>query len=688
MKNVTQKKLSFSLVLSLGFFIILSFHADVFASSSARPLSPAMGQSSCGDIEVVPTPSAALYGDVIKVYINISSNQCQMSAFGFDLFYETSMFSYQGIEIQNCLTSDWSLVDADEVSPGQVRIGGFAGSGSTIEATDNGCLVVVNLEVICQCPDCTDGQQSAITIDDYADELASYNPSSAQGTFTLICCCGDISIPSGKSGAWGDIVNIPVNIANNGSQICNFSFDFVFDPAVFDVKQTVKVSLIQSWTTLNWSQVSPGKIHINGSAGSGSCIPPMRSGSLVTIRMAVKCAGYATDTSVPIRVEAFQGGISCLCPRSFETDFLYRACPRLGDTNGDGNLTPGDAQAAFEIYLGKLTPTLNQLTVSDANCSCPCSSQEHTAQNNCTTPGDAQWIFEHYLGRRTLPLCCANYQCQTGSVKIQKEQDLGSIPVYENPEIYILPAVAHSGERLTVPVMVDNPGRIHYFGLELFYPQDLLEYEGLFASPLTQRFDYVTGEEEYPGVIKIEGEGEAGIVGEESGSLCVVVFRVREEIIGSAPFMLNSLSGEICRSDPDSMVYVRPKPSEDETTNVSLGKGFEQGGMFIVPLKVTDAFGLKAFGTEVQYSADKMTFVGVRRTDLTKNFVAVDGNEIEEGLLRIGGYGISGIKNSDGVLVELIFQVKEAGGGLEITNSFDGLKGSHQNVYPRSHPKK
>ncbi len=673
MKNMIQKKLFLGSVLFIGLFTILFVQADIFASSAARSTPSTASQTFCGNIEVVPTPSTGVSNDEIKVYINISNNQCQMCALGFDLFYETSMFSYQGIERQNCLTSDWSTVDADEISPGQVRIGGYAGSGSCIESTDNGCLVVVKLKVTCQCPGCLDGQQSTITLDSYTDKLASYDPQPAQGTFTFICCSGDISLPTGKSGTWGDIIHFPVNIANNDNQICDFAFDFVFDPSVFDFKGAERTPAIQNWSTLNWNQTAPGKIHISGAMGSGTCVSPMISGSLVTMKTIVKCAGYAADTSIPIKIEAYQNGISCMCPRFFETDFMYRACPRLGDVNGDGSVTPGDAQKAFEIYLGRLTPTLNQLTTSDANCSCPCNSLEHTDQNNCTTPGDAQWIFEHYLGRKVLPLCCANYQCGTSSVMTQREV---RFPIHEKREVYALPTIGNSGERVMIPVMVSNPEGIRYFSLEMFYPQDLLEYEGLLASPLTLGFEYVRGEEEVPGVVKIEGQGEEGMMGRESGSLCVVVFHAREGISGSAPVVLNSLSGDIFRADVESIVFVRSELLGEEENKVTLGKGIVRGGMFMVPVKVTSAFGVKAFGLEVRYSADKMTFVGVNQTDLTDDFVAVDGNNVERGVVRIGGYSVSGIQDrSDGILVELVFQMREPGGEVEIVHAVDDLKG-------------
>jgi len=67
--------------------------------------------------------------DEIRVNVNLSNNQCVISSFGFDLFYDTSMFTYLGIDGQNTLTADWSMLDGNEIGTGQVRIGGYSGTG-------------------------------------------------------------------------------------------------------------------------------------------------------------------------------------------------------------------------------------------------------------------------------------------------------------------------------------------------------------------------------------------------------------------------------------------------------------------------------------------------------------------------------------------------------------------------------
>lgn len=642
------------------FFCMLSL---VFIPAATKE-NTYVSQSTCGSVDLTLTPAFGTYEDEIQVNVNISNNQCGMTSLGFDFFYDTSMFSYLGVEAQNCLTADWSMIDGYEVSPGQIRIGGYSGSGTEIQSTDNGCLVRIRLQVVTQCTPGMDGQQSTLTIDAYIDDMETYVPQPAQTDFTLICCCGEISLPLDMSGTWGDLISIPVDIANNESQICDFEFDFVYDSSVFELNNVQRSAVIQDWTTLNWNQVEPGRMRISGAVGSGTCISTSSFASLVTINMMVECVGYTVDTLIPMRLENYNHGIACLCARTFEADFLYAACPRMGDVNASTTITPADAQAAFEIYLGRIQATLEQLTTADANCGCPCDNLQHIEANHCITPQDAQWIFEHYLGRRVLPLCCADYECpQSSPLSVSKP----FVPAMENQIVYPLPTIGISGERVQIPVMVNDPFGIRNFGLELTYPQELLEYMGVLASPLTQEFDSVSGEEIFPGVIKVQGDAETGILSKDKGSICVAVFRVREEMSGSAPIELHNLNGDIHEAEVKKGNFMVADYRMDEERSVTLGKYREKKGRLVLPVKVTNAFDMKAFGLELRYSTDKLTFVGVEKSKLTKDFVAVDGNELENGIIRIGGFGMSGIqKRIDGTLVKLVFEINAPGGEVEI----------------------
>jgi hypothetical protein len=226
-----------------------------------------------------------------------------------------------------------------------------------------------------------------------------------------------------------------------------------------------------------------------------------------------------------------------------------------------------------------------------------------------------------------------------------------------------------------IPVMINNPEGVSHFGLEMYYPRDLLEYAGTLAAPLTQGLMQVRGEVETPGVVRIEGFGETGIERRETGSLSVVVFQVRGEAAGSAHIVLGNFFGDILDAEAGSSMFVCGEDVTGKERSLTLGHGRKSGGLLVVPLEVTDAFDMKAFGLEVTYEADKMTFLGVEPTELTRDFVAVDGNEVAHGVVNIGGYSMSGIQEmTSGVLVELIFQTSESGGDIAITRILDDLK--------------
>ncbi len=461
-----------------------------------------------------------------------------MSAFGFDLYFDDDMFVFLGIESQNTLISDWSMLDGNEINPGQVRIGAYSGMGTEISASTSGCLIKVKFQVAAQCGAYADGDQAVFTLDSYFDDLVFYTPQPVQATFTFLCCGGEIALPTDLSGAWGDLVRVPVSISDNASLICDFAFDFVFDYSVFEMRGVERSPAITDWTTLDWTLVEPGKVRITGSVGTGTCVAAQSSVDLVFMTLMVQCVDLGVDTSLPIQIEGYDSGIADLCPRSFEADFLYAACPRLGDVNGDGNVTPGDAQTAFEIFLGRVSPSSLQLTTADANSHCPCDSLEHLEANNCITPGDAQWIFEHFLMKRILPQCSADYVCPESSALVVSQLDMLRP---ESRTVYPLATSGKQGDRVLIPIMVDNTAGIRDFSLELVYPQELLTYQGVLSSPLTHGFTYVRGEEGLLGIVRLEGSGEEGIAAHGPGSLCVVAFQVKDDVFGEADLQLLQL---------------------------------------------------------------------------------------------------------------------------------------------------
>lgn len=502
------------------------------------------------------------------------------------------------------------------------------------------------MKVTGQCGAYPDGQQSIIGVDTYFDDLVAYIPQPSSATFTLLCCGGAISLPTDLSGNWGDLIHIPVHVSNNSAQICDFEFDFVFNPLALDVHDIGWSAAVQDWTTLSWSQVESGKIRITGQAGSGTCLPSSSDSDLVVVKAVVRCVGYAGETLIPIKIEGCSNGIATLCPREFETDFLYKPCPRLGDVNGDGIVTPGDTQTAFEIFLGKRIPTASQLTTADANCGCPCEGREHTAENTCITPGDAQWIFEHSLIKRTLPLCSADYTCPESSASSVPLP--WHAPVFEQKlSVFPLPTSGGIGERVMIPIMVSNTGGIKDFSFDVIFPHDILDYVGTLAAPLTQGFDVVQGVEQFPGLIRIEGTSRIRIEACVQGSLCVLVFHVRNRSSGKVSLEVANLNQDLHAAEAKSGVF-RVKSSLSQPGSISLGQGHEEAGLLTVPIIVSGGSEVQAFGLEFEFPAENLVFLGVECTRLTESYVSVDGYVIRDGVVRVGGFGTGGLEAEAG----------------------------------------
>jgi len=81
-------------------------------------------------------------------------------------------------------------------------------------------------------------------------------------------------------------------------------------------------------------------------------------------------------------------------PGQLPTNTPASHCPNsCGDCNCDGNVTPGDALLAFNLFLG-INPAG---TVCGGNISCIRWSADSNADNN-VTPGDALVIFNAFLG--------------------------------------------------------------------------------------------------------------------------------------------------------------------------------------------------------------------------------------------------------------------------------------------------
>jgi len=77
-------------------------------------------------------------------------------------------------------------------------------------------------------------------------------------------------------------------------------------------------------------------------------------------------------------------------------------------------------------------------------------------------------------------------------------------------------------------------------------------------------------------------------------------------------------------------------------------------------IKLDKPWGLKAFGMDLGYPEELLSFVKVSNTNLTKEWQALDGKEFEPGIVTIGGFDPKAINSKkSGALVTVTFKVKE-----------------------------
>jgi urease beta subunit len=501
---------------------------------------------------------------------------------------------------------------------------------------------------------------------------------------------GAISLPlTPAQGTSGLDVDIPVQISNNSKPLGTFGLDFIFDSGIFTYKSWEPGSLTANWSvTLN---ATAGKLEIRGIGGT--TVPSPSSGSLIKITLQVNCLSFTAPTNSQLRIENYSDDLyDEFLPLPSTANFTFDPCSRLGDVNGDGNVTPGDAQGAFEIYLGKLSASTCQQMTADANCS------------KSTTPGDAQDIFEHYLGKKTLPQCCTQISAALGEVappdslavlakplapasrpsrslgvpqrslrerEPRSRREAGAL----RPQIFVLDSLGRPGEIVRVPVLASDPKGVRAFGFTVSYPIDLVEFLGTANGALTRDFDYVIGKEEAQGFVRIEGESQDPIEERRLGSLALMIFRVKKGEDLSLPILVLNPERDIVDAETRQGNFLRLNNRGENTRVISL-EGFisRDGSIARVVVESSSLFSLKAFGLDISYSKEKMTFLAVRRPGPLGEFVSLEGNEIEPGLVRVGGYRMTeDQKTNPGWLVELIFAVREKGGEVSLRGLTDDI---------------
>lgn len=203
----------------------------------------------------------------------------------------------------------------------------------------------------------------------------------------LVRSAGDdglIDIPDIQAGC-GETVVVPVRIQNAPNTVTAMGFDVVFDPQVFSYTGFEKGALVPAGYQFDVSFVPPNILRCGSHQnGTGQAILPGVSGEVV--RLMLDAAGDC-DSSL-IELNNLKDHIAGW---SASPGYFSKRRGRCGgDINGNGQITPADALAAFEKYM-LVCPTSDGLDCNDVCC-------DVNTDGNCT-PADALCVFYAYLER-------------------------------------------------------------------------------------------------------------------------------------------------------------------------------------------------------------------------------------------------------------------------------------------------
>ena len=324
-------------------YIACNFNSDLFTSDRGVFVDGVSIEVDSGSptptSTPTPTPSPTPQSGLIigtgtgapfqTVSIPVTVNQVSdFRAFGFDLQYDTSKLGYNGLQ-KGTATSSWTQVSGQPVSGG-VRIGGYVGQGTAVNAAGEICRVQLQVKTgACPggdipltaitlvddlagaavtngkvTPDCSQPTPSptptppSVSLEMIRDHIVAKSQLSPSDQ-TIADCNKDSRIDSGDmvkyvdlyymptptptvtpssltlnigtgSAAPSQIATVPVTVDNiSGGEA--FGFDISFDTAKLSFAGVEKGGATNTWYTVSGTPITGG-IRVGGFAGSGSAV--------------------------------------------------------------------------------------------------------------------------------------------------------------------------------------------------------------------------------------------------------------------------------------------------------------------------------------------------------------------------------------------------------------------------------
>lgn len=167
-------------IISISLMILFIFVSHSCKIKSTLPQTP--DEVHENSISLSCSPSSGGTGTEVTVLISVTENQNEITAFGFELTFDAAVFQHQKTD-RGILCGSWATVDANESTSGNMIIGGYMGSGTSVASGSSGSLAQIKFKVIYSGID--DRFTRQFTIKNYIDNIAGMKPDPASTTFTF-----------------------------------------------------------------------------------------------------------------------------------------------------------------------------------------------------------------------------------------------------------------------------------------------------------------------------------------------------------------------------------------------------------------------------------------------------------------------------------------------------------------------
>ena len=311
-----------------------------------------------------------------------------------------------------------------------------------------------------------------------ADNLQNYSMIVTGASFSHECHAPYIKVGD-VSGVTGDTIKVPILIEQNSIPIDAFGFKFDYCSEKLSFIGVEAATLTSDFEFLDAQENTAGTVNVGGF--DPTAIPENSSGTLLYLKLVVEqciegesCILYMKNLTDDI------AGVN-ICAGTFSCE---PGC-ELGDVNMDGDITPGDALCAFQIYLeGGSAPqgecdTICAMTAADANC------------DNDVTPGDALLIFQAYINGLKPPLDCPPMKA------FDDDEGIANIQLVQLP--------AADSDEIKIAIRLDNSAALSHLGMDLGFQSDKLKFKSATLGKTAQLWEAFACNEILDGVLRIGG---------------------------------------------------------------------------------------------------------------------------------------------------------------------------------------